>query len=114
MASVEGLDPRSNLKIRLIILAYFSNFGPSVTIVTIGAQGVSILSTYLNGEYAIDSGTNMASPSVAGAAALIKADSPHFSANDVGIIFENSFLHSLNTLPRRGQYCSYDYLRFYK
>ena len=44
---------------------------------------VSILSKYLNTEYTIDSGPNVASPSVAGAAALIKADSPQFSPKDV-------------------------------
>src|SRR4029079_15164912 len=60
--------------------APFSNFGPAVTI---AAPGVSILSTYLHGGYAVDSGTSMASPSVAGAAALIKADSPKFSPEDV-------------------------------
>jgi len=60
--------------------ARFSNFGPSVSI---AAPGVSILSTYLNGGYAIDSGTSMASPSVAGAAALIKADTPNLSPKEV-------------------------------
>ena len=60
--------------------APFSNFGPSVTI---ALPGVAILSTYLNGEYAVDSGTSMASPSVAGAAALIKADSPQLSPKEV-------------------------------
>jgi len=60
--------------------ARFSNFGPSVSI---AAPGVSILSTYLHGGYAVDSGTSMASPSVAGAAALIKADSPKSSPEDV-------------------------------
>ena len=60
--------------------ASFSNFGPSVTI---AAPGVFILSTYLNGEYAVDSGTSMAAPSVAGAAALIKVASPEYSPQDV-------------------------------
>ena len=55
--------------------APFSNFGPSVSI---AAPGVAIFSTYLNGGYAVDSGTSMASPSVAGAAALIKTNSPEF------------------------------------
>ncbi|HKX21467.1 MAG TPA: S8 family peptidase, partial [Nitrososphaeraceae archaeon] len=60
--------------------AHFSNFGPSVSI---AAPGVSILSTYLHGGYAVDSGTSMASPSVAGAAALIKAGNPTFSPEEV-------------------------------
>ena len=60
--------------------AGFSNFGSSVSI---AAPGVSILSTYLDGGYAVDSGTSMASPSVAGAAALIKAESPKSSPEDV-------------------------------
>ena len=56
--------------------APFSNHGKSVTI---SAPGVTILSTYLDGKYAVDSGTSMASPAVAGAAALIKAKSPELS-----------------------------------
>jgi hypothetical protein len=60
--------------------APFSNFGTSVSI---AAPGVSVLSTYLNGEYAVDSGTSMAAPSVTAAAALIKANSTDITPKEI-------------------------------
>ncbi|MDJ0924487.1 MAG: S8 family serine peptidase, partial [Acidimicrobiia bacterium] len=49
------------------VFASFSNFGPAVDI---AAPGVNLLSTWLDDGYAIKSGTSVASPLVAGAAAL--------------------------------------------
>ncbi|MGW2521164.1 S8 family serine peptidase [Streptomyces sp. NPDC001617] len=53
--------------------ADFSNYGPDVDLI---APGVCIRSTYLGGGYATMSGTSMATPHVAGGAALYRATHP--------------------------------------
>jgi thermitase len=58
----------------------FSNYG---TWVDICAPGSGITSTYFNNVYASMSGTSMASPEVAGVAALIRADNPFFTESQV-------------------------------
>ena len=68
--SVAALDRNDNL-------ASFSNFG--VKTVHIAAPGREILSTWLNDDYREASGTSMATPYVAGVAALIAAEEPKIS-----------------------------------
>jgi len=60
--------------------ASFSNFG---SVVDMAAPGVNIYSTYKSGAYATLSGTSMASPHVAGAAALFKVTNPLSTPTDV-------------------------------
>jgi subtilisin family serine protease len=61
-------------------LASFSNYGSEVDI---AAPGTKIYSTYKSNSYATMSGTSVASPHVAGAAALYLADNPSLSPSEV-------------------------------
>ncbi len=62
-------------------LASFSNFGPAT--VHVAAPGDSVLSTYLNNDYAFGSGTSMAGPHVSGLAALVWSANPGLAASQV-------------------------------
>ncbi|HEU5120309.1 MAG TPA: S8 family serine peptidase [Candidatus Nitrosocosmicus sp.] len=61
-------------------LASFSNYGQ---VVDMAAPGTKIYSTYKGNSYATMSGTSMASPHVAGAAALYKSQHPGASPSEV-------------------------------
>jgi len=68
--------------------ASFSNYGK--TTVDVFAPGVDINSTIPDSKYAAFDGTSMASPVVAGLAALIRSYYPKFSAQEVKDIIMNS------------------------
>lgn len=63
------------------LTAGFSNYGK--TRVDLFAPGVDIYSTYPDNDYQMNSGTSMASPVVAGIAALIMSYYPDYSATDI-------------------------------
>ena len=62
-------------------LASFSNYGAKS--VAIAAPGVDILSTWLGNAYEEKSGTSMATPVVAGVAALVLAEHPRMSVDEL-------------------------------
>lgn len=69
--------------------ASFSSFGPAVDV---SAPGVSIASTYKGNQYWSMSGTSMATPHVAGLAALIRSLHPEFTLPEVETAIKSSAL----------------------
>jgi subtilisin family serine protease len=71
----------------------FSNYGLGA--IDIAAPGSSILSTVTGGGYGISSGTSMASPHVAGVAALLKSAHPEYS----GLSLADVLYQQANDVP---------------
>ena len=67
----------------------FSATGPEIEI---SAPGENIVSTYLNGNYAVGSGTSMAAPHVAGMLALLKQMHPNEKNSQLRSDMENAAL----------------------
>ena len=74
-------------------LASFSNYGPKT--VHVAAPGAAILSTWPGNQYEEHSGTSMATPGVAGVAALVVASEPGISMKEL----RERLLASADPLP---------------
>lgn len=72
----------------------FSNYG--ATTVDVAAPGFAILSTVLGNNYGVKSGTSMAAPHTAGAAALLAAADPTLSAASL----KATLMNTVDVLPQ--------------
>jgi hypothetical protein len=101
--SVAALDASSNL-------ANFSNYGEIG--VSLAAPGVNIISSYFGGSYRYLSGTSMATPHAAAAAAIAKSQNLTLSPNQVAdlLVESGATLPHLSNKIRGGRVLSIDRL----
>lgn len=83
-----------------LTVARFSSRGPAVFV---SGPGVNIRSTYLNGQYATMSGTSMATPHVAGLAALWVAAHPEIPKKERPKRFREALIAASKDLPPTGR-----------
>ena len=104
---ITGIDPFARSPKTLTVSAFqkgnkskadFSNHGEFATI---SAPGVDIYSCVPGNKFEYLDGTSMASPIVAGAAALMRSAHPHIKAEDIVTILKNT-AKPLNTNPKIG------------
>lgn len=85
--TVDGTSPQEFITANADIIAGFSSRGPTpfTTLIKpdVTAPGVNVYSSIFNGEFAFFQGTSMATPHVAGSAALLLALHPGWSPADV-------------------------------
>ncbi len=89
------------------VVASFSNYG--LKTVDVFAPGKDIYSTVPGSKYAPNSGTSMASPVVAGVAAVLKSYFPKLTYADIKRIITESSTHYAVKVPRPGSETSVDF-----
>ncbi len=93
MLANQGLVVQFGTKSHLGTVADFSSMGPTEDFhfkPEVAAPGVTVDSTFPNGEYAKLDGTSMASPAVAGAVAIVKAAHPDWTPETVKLALMNT------------------------
>jgi len=87
-----------------------SAFSSTGTETEFSAPGGEVVSTYLNGQYAISSGTSMASPHVAGFLAVLKEKNPNMSNDQLRKELQKYVVDLGNT--GRDAYYGYGFLKY--